>query len=165
MEFEDEERNKIRESISNLSFEQLLKLKEQIGSKTFNKTVFNERTTKKNKNLKRANKNRPRELSSKIRPQRLKQELKSESNSSVILKKPIPRDPRFDPLCGQFEKETFKANYGFVNDIRLDETRQLEEELENCVDPNRKKIIKSLLQRMVSTSFLIFIVIAVSFHI
>ncbi|XP_057670218.1 ribosomal RNA processing protein 36 homolog [Diorhabda carinulata] len=137
-----DERTKIREQISNLSFEALLKLKEQVGSKTFSKTVYGSSCTKKS-NFKRANKNRPREVSSKIRPQKLKLE-----NNIQIKKKPIPRDPRFDPLCGEFEDKIFKENYSFIKDIRLNEKRQLEEELKTCVNPKRKEIIRKLLQRM-----------------
>ncbi|XP_056648062.1 ribosomal RNA processing protein 36 homolog [Diorhabda sublineata] len=137
-----DERTKIREHISNLSFEALLKLKEQVGSKTFGKTVYGGSCAKKS-NFKRANKNRPREVSSKIRPQKLKLE-----NNIQIEKKPIPRDPRFDPLCGEFEHKIFKENYSFIKDIRLNEKRQLEEELKTCVNPKRKEIIRKLLQRM-----------------
>ncbi|XP_050510949.1 ribosomal RNA processing protein 36 homolog [Diabrotica virgifera virgifera] len=141
---EDEERIKIREKVANLSFEELLKLKEQVGSKTYNKTIYGDSVTKKSKALKRANKNRPREVSSKIRPQKLKLEI---GNVVKAPKKHIPRDPRFDPLCGQYEEKIFKANYEFVNDIRAKEKEQLEEELKSCTDINRKKVIKNLLQR------------------
>ncbi|XP_072391141.1 ribosomal RNA processing protein 36 homolog [Diabrotica undecimpunctata] len=141
---ENEERIKIREKIANLSFEELLKLKEQVGSKTYNKTIYGSSVTKKSKALKRANKNRPREVSSKIRPQNLRLET---DNVVKAPKKHIPRDPRFDPLCGQYEEKIFKANYDFVNDIRAKEKEQLEEELKSCTDVNRKKIIKNLLQR------------------
>lgn len=140
---EQDERAKIREQISNLSFEALLKLKEQVGSKTFSKTIHGSSCTKKS-DFKRANKNRPREVSSKVRPQKLK----LENNIIHIEKKPIARDPRFDPLCGEYEDKTFKENYSFIKDIRLKEKQQLEEELKTCANPKRKEIIRKLLQRM-----------------
>ncbi|CAG9854563.1 unnamed protein product [Phyllotreta striolata] len=149
MEIEEEERSKIRENISNLSFEELLKLKEEIGSKTFNDTLFNSSSTgnkRKKLQIKRVNKNRPREVSSKIK---VPTKLRSEVNVvPVVAKTSVPRDPRFDPLCGQFDRDLFKTNYSFVNDIRLNEKRELEEKLENCDDPAERKTIKLLLQRV-----------------
>ncbi|KAJ8938875.1 hypothetical protein NQ317_006326 [Molorchus minor] len=75
--------------------------------------------------------------------------MSQELNNSNILpaKRSFPRDPRFDPLCGQFDDNTFKANYSFINDIRQKEKKQLEKELKNCTD-ERKKTIMFLLQRM-----------------
>ncbi|XP_018567274.1 ribosomal RNA processing protein 36 homolog [Anoplophora glabripennis] len=138
------ERLQIREKLSTLSFGDLLKMKEQMGSKLYDETVFGE-TKKKSKNdFKRANKNRPREMSSKVRC------FRKELNSGITSfpKKTVSRDPRFDPLCGQFDDKTFKSNYKFVNEIRQKEIKQLEKELKSCTDPERKKTIKLLIQRM-----------------
>lgn len=65
-------------------------------------------------------------------------------------KKSAPRDPRFDTLCGQFDNKSFKQNYKFVNNIRKEEKAQLEKEYQECTDPERKKTIKLLKQRIVS---------------
>lgn len=58
------------------------------------------------------------------------------------------RDPRFDPLCGSFNKEKFHKRYGFVDEIKKKEREQLKEELNNTQDEARKEQINLLLQRM-----------------
>lgn len=134
----------IREKISSLSFEDLLKLKEEIGSKVYNETVFGTQSSKvkRRKDFKRANKNRPREMSSKIR-------LKPNSINPVITAKQVTaRDPRFDPLCGNFDDKTFKSNYKFLKDVRKKEKKQLEDELKKCSNPEERKKIKYLIQRI-----------------
>jgi ribosomal RNA-processing protein 36 len=47
----------IREELSKMSFEELQKLKEQLGSKVYNEAIFGTSQTKKT-NFKRENKNR-----------------------------------------------------------------------------------------------------------
>lgn len=130
-----------------MSFEELQKLKEKLGTKIYNETIFgktnNNRPPTKKTDFKRANKNRPREMSSK-RP-----------FAGVIeahsTRKCIPRDPRFDPLCGTFNEEIFKKSYKFVNKIKLDEREALKNELKDTDDPKKQKKIKYLLQRLVNT--------------
>lgn len=58
------------------------------------------------------------------------------------------RDPRFDPMCGSFNKEKFHKRYGFVDEIKKKEREQLKEELDNTEDEARKEQIILLLQRM-----------------
>lgn len=131
---------KIREELSNMSFEELQKLKEKLGSKIYNETVFGKSDRKPNTNFKRANKNRPREMSSK-RPVKI--------NSHIIpVKKQMPRDPRFDPLCGAYDKKSFKSNYHFLKDLRKKERQELQKEYENTEDKQRQKKIKLLMQRL-----------------
>lgn len=60
------------------------------------------------------------------------------------------KDPRFDPNIGEFDKETFKANYSFINDLRKKEKVQLEKELAESTDTEKRKAIKLLIQRIVS---------------
>ncbi|KAJ8926008.1 hypothetical protein NQ315_009863 [Exocentrus adspersus] len=142
---EEAERSKIREKLSTLSFEELLKMKEEMGAKLYEEAVFGAAPKKKlNRDFKRANKNRPREMSSKLK--HVKKELVS--SSAPATKKYVARDPRFDPLCGEFDSKTFKSNYKFVNEIREREVKQLEKELKICTDPRRKKTVKLLIQRM-----------------
>lgn len=143
---EESERQRIRENLSSLSFEELLGLKEKLGSKVYSETVYGTKAKKAKgpKEMKRANKNRPREISSKIRQKQLKALLGNHS-------KPVPkpsRDPRFDPICGEFDKDTFKQNYQFVNEIRQKEKKQLQTELQECTDPERKNTIMLLIQRI-----------------
>ncbi|XP_060521736.1 ribosomal RNA processing protein 36 homolog isoform X2 [Cylas formicarius] len=121
---ENKERVKIRENLKSLSFEELIKLKETVGSKMYNKAVFRSTNTEFPKSLiKRANKNRPRE-------------------------KNIPRDPRFDPLCGSYDKKLFNSNYQFIQNIRQKERHTLQKEYNECVDSEKKRKIKLLIQRL-----------------
>lgn len=124
-----------------MSFEDLQKLKERIGTKAYDRTVFGSRPKQTNKlaSFKRANKNRPRETSSK-RP----------TFPINTAKKTAPRDPRFDPSCGSYDRDIFKSNYSFLKDVRDKEREQLEKELTEEKDPKRKEKIKFVLQRMVS---------------
>ena len=97
-EKDDAERIAIRQELSALSFEELQKLKEKLGSKKFNQTL---RGKKKNPeqevDYKRVNKNRPREMSSKSR--------RIEPKVAVQVAKVFRSDPRFDGLCGEFNEK------------------------------------------------------------
>ncbi|CAG9761816.1 unnamed protein product [Ceutorhynchus assimilis] len=142
---EDFQRQQIRDNLSTLSFEELIKLKEKVGSKVYNATVHGAPSTSTNKKeIKRQNKNRPREISSKIRMKQVKSILTRNSTTTI---KSSARDPRFDPSCGEFDKETFKQNYEFVNELRQKEKLALQKELNEVKDPERKKTIKLLIQR------------------
>lgn len=125
-----------------MSFEDLQKLKEKLGAKIYNATVFG--VSSKNKpqtSFKRANKNRPREMSSK-HPIKIQKEI-------VQVKKQKPRDPRFDPLCGNYDEKIFKSNYKFVNEVRKNERDRLKKELAETEDEKQKKKLTYLIQRMV----------------
>lgn len=124
-----------------MSFEELQKLKEKLGSKIYNETIFGKNNRKPKSNFKRANKNRPREMSSK-RP------VKIENHLISVKKQAPPRDPRFDPLCGAYDKKSFKANYNFLKDLRKKERQELQKEYENTTDPQRQRKIKLLMQRL-----------------
>ncbi|KAJ8966485.1 hypothetical protein NQ314_003494 [Rhamnusium bicolor] len=51
-------------------------------------------------------------------------------------------------LNTKFDNKTFKSNYKFVNDIRQNEKEQLKKEFEMCTNPERKKTIKLIMQRI-----------------
>lgn len=94
---EEAEKAAIREELSTLSFEELQKLKEKIGSKKFNNTLKGAKKESKLKvDFKRANPNRPRELSSKSR--------RIEIKAAIQVPKVFRNDPRFDNLCGEFHE-------------------------------------------------------------
>ncbi|KAJ9589909.1 hypothetical protein L9F63_016970 [Diploptera punctata] len=138
---EDEvpDRNSIREELSKMSFEDLQKLKEQLGCKVYNEGMFGKR--KENKvNFKRDNKNRPREMSSK-RPV-------PTSTMIIPTKKSVPRDPRFDSLCGEFNEKVFSKSYSFLDSIRAKEKIQLKKELKKEENEEKRNEIKYLIQRM-----------------
>ncbi|KAE8743903.1 hypothetical protein FOCC_FOCC009461 [Frankliniella occidentalis] len=136
---EDEERTKIRQELSSMSFEELQKLKEKLGTKVYNEAMFG-KTQAKRKVFKRENKNRPREISSKVPVPVLRDVLP--------VKKTAPRDPRFDSLCGEYNEIAFKSAYSFVSEYRVEELKQLKEEIKTTTDPERKTQIKYLIQRM-----------------
>ncbi|XP_066142524.1 ribosomal RNA processing protein 36 homolog [Euwallacea fornicatus] len=149
-ENEEMERKKIRENLSTLSFEELLKLKEKVGSKVYNATIYGTEQPKNPKSqpiLKRENKNRPREISSKIRPKLIKAILAKDASSTSKIKRNVPRDPRFDPSIGEFDKRRFTENYKFVTEMRQNEKAELQKEFSECSDPQRRKTIKLLIQR------------------
>lgn len=130
-----------------MSFENLIKLKEKLGSKVYNETVFGgakERVKKTvKKDFKRENKNRPRETTSK-RPVPLlgNEKVKAKEAARTI------RDPRFDPNCGEFSAEKFRENFGFVADIKAKELEELKAQLKESTDPKEVKKLKYLIQRM-----------------
>ncbi|KAI5746302.1 ribosomal RNA processing protein 36 homolog [Diaphorina citri] len=146
----DEERVAIREELKGLTFEQLQKLKEEMGTKLFNKKVFNSKSPSskfkehENKNFKRENKNRPREISSKIPQKKFAQQ----SAPVIPVQKNIPRDPRFDSLCGTFKEKAFHSAYKFIDDIREKEISILKKKLKKEKNPEEKEKVKYLVQRM-----------------
>lgn len=122
-----------------MSFEDLQKLKEKLGTKVYNETVFGPRKIRKVE-FKRENKNRPREMSAKKPVPRFREILHP--------KKHIPRDPRFDSLCGTFNPKIFKKAYGFLSETKKDDIKKLKNELQEADDPKMIKNIKYLIQRL-----------------
>lgn len=132
-----------------MTFEELLKLKEELGSKTYNEAVFGVDTTNRKRKAKtkfvRENKNRPREVSSKKQVPLLGKPSGSKKAAATQA-----RDPRFDEKCGEFDKDEFKTNYSFVNDIRDNELTELKKQLKKLGkgELEEKRKIKLLIQRM-----------------
>lgn len=94
---EDINREAIKQELSTLSFEELQKLKEQIGSKKFQKTLNGPKQEKQVRDFKRANPNRPREMSSKVRP--------TQPKSVFQIPKTFRNDPRYDKMCGDYNEQ------------------------------------------------------------
>lgn len=131
-----------------MSFEDLMKLKEKLGSKVYNEAVFGAKSkpikNKTNKaNFKRENKNRPREEGVK-RPVAFIGKIKTKK-SSVASER---RDPRFDPNIGEFDAKSFAKNFEFVKEIKDKELTELQNNLKFAEDPKEQKKIKYLIQRM-----------------
>ncbi|OCH92675.1 DUF947-domain-containing protein [Obba rivulosa] len=80
---------------------------------------------------KRKHKHAPVEMTSKRPVPRKK--LEAEEN------KPVPRDPRFLPLAGEFSAQRFKSQYGFLADMHRDELKMLRENLKRA----RKLLVNS----------------------
>merc|ERR1712013_83171 len=64
---------------------------------------------------------RPREMSSKKTVGRFRE--------VVQVAKKERRDPRFDPLCGEFNDKLFKESYQFVNEVKSKELVELKKQL------------------------------------
>lgn len=133
-----------------MSFAELIKLKEKLGSKIYNEAMFGtgtstepeKRQKQQKEQFKRENKNRPREETAKKQVPLLGAKKSSKATTSA------PRDPRFDENCGTFDRDRFKEDYSFVNEIREKEFNELKAELRKATDPEEKRKIKLLLQRM-----------------
>ncbi|CAB3246301.1 unnamed protein product [Arctia plantaginis] len=142
-EQDEEDRTEIRSQLTKLTFEELQKLKERIGAKVYKEALFGKTEKPKDnasKVFKRENKNRPREMSSK-KPVPLLQ-------SVPVAKKKEVRDPRFDPLCGNFDKKEFSDNYNFLSDLRMKDIKAIRAELKETTDPDRQIRLRRLLQRL-----------------
>lgn len=139
-ELEDKDEDEIRNDLSAMSFEELQALKERIGLKMYKEAVFGEQRKRSKVNFKRENKNRPREESAK-RPVSVIREV-------FQTKKKAHNDPRFDPRAGEYSEKVFKSTYSFISDLRSKERAELEEMLRSESDPEQRKTIKKLLQRM-----------------
>ncbi|KAJ7374405.1 rRNA biogenesis protein rrp36 [Desmophyllum pertusum] len=124
--------------LSEIPFCELEELKQEVGSKKYNEAIHGlfEKKGAIAKPQKRENKNRPREMSSKKPVSRLRH---------VI---PLARDPRFDELSGTFNQEKFDKAYSFLGEIKANEKKQLQKELQKTKQPERKQQLDSLLKRM-----------------
>lgn len=131
--------SEVRKKLSHISFEELQKLKEKLGTKVYNSAFFGDRKPKEGK-FKRENKNRPREESSKKQVSRFRE--------IIPVKKKIIRDPRFDSLCGTFNEKAFKNSYSFLTEVKENDLKNLKKELKTEEDPKRIKKIKYLIQRL-----------------
>lgn len=132
----------IKEELSNLSFEELKKLKEKLGLKVFNQVLYGDKDRKgsKKKVFKRANKNRPMEISSKKPVPKFRK--------AAPVKKKVTRDPRFDDLSGDYREELFSRSYGFLDDIKHREREKVEKSVKKEKNPEKKKELQFLLNRM-----------------
>ncbi|XP_003488798.1 ribosomal RNA processing protein 36 homolog [Bombus impatiens] len=137
---EDKDQDEIRKELSQMSFEDLQKLKEKLGCKIYKEALFGPRKVNKKTEFKRENKNRPREISSKKPVSRFRE--------VVQVKNYVPRDPRFDNLCGIYDPKKFKRNYMFINDIKENDIKELKKKLVESRDPKEIKKIKYLIQRL-----------------
>ncbi|XP_078128683.1 ribosomal RNA processing protein 36 homolog [Sander vitreus] len=135
-------RDDIKKELSNMSFEDIMKLQNKVGTKVYNQVAYgnNERggTTGRKKRL---NKNRPMEISAKRPAPFLRQ--------VVSVRKPTLRDPRFDDLSGEYKPEIFESTYKFINDIRGREKEIVQKQLKRTKKDNKKKEkLQFLLKRM-----------------
>ncbi|KAF0880279.1 kelch domain-containing protein 3 isoform X2 [Crocuta crocuta] len=130
---------------SDMSFEELLELQNQVGTKTYKQLVAGNSTKKLGsrppvQNVCVADKHRPLEMSAKVRVPFLRQ--------VVPISKKVARDPRFDDLSGEYNPEVFDKTYQFLDDIRAKEKELVKKQLKKHRSGQEHEKLQQLLQRM-----------------
>merc|ERR1712071_374892 len=124
----------IQNLMTGLTMEELIKLKEKFGTKKFYEMRSGQKQVKADKNATytRANKNRPREMSAKNR--------KIEPKVVIQVAKVFRNDPRFDPLCGEFDEKKLKEELKEeTNPRRIDKIKYLIQRMENQIRSEKKR--------------------------
>lgn len=135
-----------------MTFEEIMKLKEELGAKVYKEAVLGVNTLGKTqtknsaKDFKRLNKNRPREQSAKKQVPFLGAEMriKRKYEENII------RDPRFDERAGEYDVKKFKESYQFVSEIREKEVHHLKRQLNRIEDEEEKMELKKTMQRLIN---------------
>ncbi|CAK7310145.1 Ribosomal RNA processing protein 36 homolog [Vulpes lagopus] len=135
----------LRKDTSDMSFEELLELQSQVGTKTYKRLVAGNSSKKQGsrprvQNACVADKHRPLEMSAKVRVPFLRQ--------VVPISKKVARDPRFDDLSGEYNPEVFDKTYEFLNDIRAKEKELVKKQLKKHHSGQEHEKLQQLLQRM-----------------
>lgn len=132
----------LRRDTSDMSFEELLELQSQVGTKAYKQLVAGNSTKK--QRLRQpmcvADKHRPLEMSAKVRVPFLRQ--------VVPVSKKVARDPRFDDLSGEYNPEVFDKTYQFLDGIRAKEKQLVKKQLKKHRSGEVHEKLQQLLQRM-----------------
>ncbi|XP_053369465.1 ribosomal RNA processing protein 36 homolog [Clarias gariepinus] len=129
------------QDLSTMSFEEIIKLQNKLGTKACNKLIHAARKKKQRPEpAMRMSKNRPDEISAK-RPVPFLRKTGSVKQSTL-------RDPRFDDLSGEFKPAVFSQTYKFVNDIREKEAEIVKKKLKKVKSNTKKEELKAFLKRM-----------------
>lgn len=107
------------------------------------------KSNKKGKNSSKTEKWEPLEISSKIKPKKHR-DFSSSSSSSGHSKSTTTkiRDPRFDDLCGTFDKDLFDKGYGFIKEIRDEDERDLKKFVKSSKEEEKVEEAKQKLKAM-----------------
>ncbi|XP_038589733.1 ribosomal RNA processing protein 36 homolog [Micropterus salmoides] len=134
-------REDIKNELSNMSFEDIMKLQNKVGTKVYNEVAYGSSKSGESRKKKRLNKNRPMEISAKRPVPFLRQ--------VVPVRKPTLRDPRFDDLSGEYNPEIFEKTYKFIDEIKHREKQIIQKQLKKTKKNNqRKEKLQFLLKRM-----------------
>ncbi|XP_048203710.1 LOW QUALITY PROTEIN: ribosomal RNA processing protein 36 homolog [Perognathus longimembris pacificus] len=127
---------------SDLSFEELLELQNQVGTKAYKQSVARKSTAKQGSRQSScvADKHKPLEMSAKVRVPYLRQ--------VVPISKKVARDPRFDDLSGEYNAEVFDKTYQFLDEIRAKEKQLVKKQLKRHRSGEQHEKLQQLLQRM-----------------
>ncbi|XP_076585535.1 ribosomal RNA processing protein 36 homolog isoform X2 [Chaetodon auriga] len=134
-------RDDIKKELSNMSFEDIMRLQSKVGTKVYNEVAYGSNRSGASGKKRRLNKNRPMEVSAKRPAPFLRQ--------VVSVRKPTWRDPRFDDLSGEYKPEIFDKTYKFIKDIKHREKEIVQKQLKRTKKDNqRKDKLQFLLKRM-----------------
>ncbi|XP_054635702.1 ribosomal RNA processing protein 36 homolog [Dunckerocampus dactyliophorus] len=133
-------RDDIKKELSNMSFEEVMKLQNEVGTKAYQEVAYGATKRQQSAKHKRLNKNRPMEMSSKKAAPFLRQ--------VVAVKKATLRDPRFDDLSGEYKADIFERTYDFIHDIRRREAQVIQKELKKTKNNDKKEKLHFLLKKM-----------------
>lgn len=144
--------NEIRDDLKSMTFEEIMKLKEELGAKIYKEAVLGidnrgkkSKAKKDTKDLKRLNKNRPREQISTRQVPFLGAEMRMKRKKDNDI-----RDPRFDERAGEYDVKRFKENYKFLSEIREKEVEQLKSVLSKTTDEVERQELKKTIQRLIN---------------
>uniref|UniRef100_H3CGL7 rRNA biogenesis protein RRP36 n=1 Tax=Tetraodon nigroviridis TaxID=99883 RepID=H3CGL7_TETNG len=114
----------VQSELSNMSFEDILKLQNKVGTRVFNEVAYGSEQpegSQRKTRTKRLNKNRPAEVSTRRPAPFLRQ--------VVPVRTATFRDPRFDDLSGQYKREIFEKTYKFIEDIKHREKEMVQKQV------------------------------------
>ncbi|XP_053169315.1 ribosomal RNA processing protein 36 homolog [Hemicordylus capensis] len=132
----------LTKELSSMSFEELLQLRNKVGTKAYQRMTTGKKLPNATKKEKRqcSDKHRPLEISAKKPAPFLRQ--------VVPVRKKVPRDPRFDSLSGEYKPEVFEKTYGFLNDLRKKEKEAVQKQLKRSRNVEQQSKLQGLLKRM-----------------
>ncbi|XP_019404562.1 PREDICTED: ribosomal RNA processing protein 36 homolog [Crocodylus porosus] len=128
--------------LSSLSFEELLQLRNRVGTKAYQQMTCGKKAPNhtKVKTKQQQSKQGPLEFSAKNPVPFLRQ--------VVSVKKKVHRDPRFDDLSGEYSPEVFEKMYSFLNSIKEREKEIVQKQLKKSRNAEQQENLKQLLKRM-----------------
>ena len=130
--------NVARGGLDEVPLSDLLVLRDRVGTKAFSR-VYHNQTEKRIVPKSSKEKDRPPEFSSKKRPRPI---------SNRPTRNQRPRDPRFDERTGTFSEDSFGRAYSFLEEMRQEEKREVEKELEKGGGDEDTIKLRNLLDRM-----------------
>ncbi|XP_072319616.1 ribosomal RNA processing protein 36 homolog [Eucyclogobius newberryi] len=131
----------VQKELSHMSFEDVLKLQNQVGTKVYNRVKHDGGAgSAPGAKRKRLNKNRPMEMSAK-KPVAFLRQVVSVNKSTL-------RDPRFDHLSGEYKADIFEKTYGFINNIKHQEKEVIKKKLKKTKSEKKKEELQFLVKRM-----------------
>lgn len=152
--------------LSDATFEELLKLRDKLGTNIYKRVVLNHLKDdkqysstvangedsileSKSSKKKRNDRSEPMEVSSKKLDYRF-QFQKLQTPDELVRKKKAQmfRDPRFDSSCGEFKIGKYEQNYAFLAEMRAGELKMLKKRLKKATNQETIDKLRFLIQRL-----------------